>query len=83
MMTSRQAATPTTNPNRQRHDLLPIKGARIWYRRNHPKAPIEMVVSHGAGIAIIYELTREQVRQQLRELSAFYFDFPIDPPPEI
>lgn len=51
----------TAKPNRQEYDFTPIKGATIFTRQAHPRAPVELVISHGGSAAIVYEMTDDQV----------------------
>lgn len=72
-MTGTTGAAQQTNPNRERHDYSPIKGAQIYYRRAHPRAPVELVVSYGGQAAIVYELTPEQLAAHARDTNAMFF----------
>lgn len=66
----------TAKPNRVEHDFIPIKGSKKYFRRAHPRAPVELVISHGGDVATVHELTREEVRAMCRDLCAYEFGFP-------
>ena len=67
------AAAPTKTPekNRSEYEYTPIK-ARIYYRRAHPRAPVELVISDGAKCTI-YEMSIEDLRIAARDTTALYF----------
>lgn len=53
------------------NEIAAIEVPVLVLRRANPKAPTELVVSHGGGVCLIYRLRPNQLRQLAIDATAF------------